>query len=226
MIDVTGLVAPPASVNAGDGTRKVLHWQKNERMGGMVPVWEKADASEKLSQAAPLDAPGSFESALAYADADIPRTAPEDEAFGFGDLLDMVNPLQHLPIVGYLYRELTGDDIKPVAKIVGGGLYGGFAGAAVGLVDTAITYETGKSLTGNVVLFVTDGDGPSYRSSLDAPEQRLNEAVRMAGDSPATLPPAAMGFAVPSSTHSTQEPVTRLSPALIPLLQERDRYNS
>jgi len=223
MIDVTGLVAPPASADAGDGTRKVLHWQKNERMGGMVPVWEKADVSEKLSQTAPLDAPGSFESALAYADADadMPQTAPEDEAFGFGDLLDMVNPLQHLPVVGYLYRELTGDGIKPVSKIVGGGLYGGFAGAAVGLVDTAITYETGKSLTGNVVSFVTDGNGPSYRSTLDAPEQRLNEAVRVSGDSPATLLPAAMGFSVP-----VQQPVTRLSPALIPLLQERDRYNS
>ncbi|MEP4884867.1 MAG: hypothetical protein ABJ215_00715, partial [Alphaproteobacteria bacterium] len=39
----------------------------------------------------------------------------------FSTLLDIVNPLQHIPLVSSLYREITGDEISPSARIVGGG---------------------------------------------------------------------------------------------------------
>ncbi|MGB6086494.1 MAG: hypothetical protein WBF74_07845, partial [Parvibaculum sp.] len=31
--------------------------------------------------------------------------------FGFSDFLDVINPLQHIPIVSSIYRELTGDEL-------------------------------------------------------------------------------------------------------------------
>ena len=34
----------------------------------------------------------------------------------FGDFLGVINPLQHLPIIGTLYRSLTGDTIQPAAR--------------------------------------------------------------------------------------------------------------
>jgi hypothetical protein len=56
----------------------------------------------------------------------------------FGDLVDVINPLQHIPVVGALYRKLTGDTIDPAIKVAGGALFGGPIGAAASLVAVAI----------------------------------------------------------------------------------------
>lgn len=61
------------------------------------------------------------------------------ESLTFADLLDVVNPLHHIPVVGDLYREMTGDSISPQAKIAGGGLYGGPIGLATSVA--AVAYE-------------------------------------------------------------------------------------
>ena len=45
--------------------------------------------------------------------------------FGFADLLDVINPLHHLPVVGSMYREMTGDQIEPAARSAGSFLWGG-----------------------------------------------------------------------------------------------------
>ncbi len=202
MLDPVLTAAPPQQA-APDPARKVLHWRRNERMGGMVPVWEtgaadaKTKIADRLAQAENGGKSESFAAALAYAQPDMAANPYENaQEFGFGDLIDMANPLHHLPVVGYLYRELTGDDIRPIAKIIGGGIYGGVAGAAAGLVDTAIEYETGRSLTGNVVALVTEGDAPAYRSiAQGGPEQRLNAAAAYNGEKPRNLPNAVIGFA-------------------------------
>lgn len=44
------------------------------------------------------------------------------------DVLDTLNPLQQLPVVGEIYRSLTGDKISGLARVAGGFLYGGVAG--------------------------------------------------------------------------------------------------
>lgn len=53
---------------------------------------------------------------------------PDEDGFGFDDLLDIVNPLQHIPLIGTLYRELTGDKIELPARLAGGALFGGLVG--------------------------------------------------------------------------------------------------
>ena len=35
-----------------------------------------------------------------------------EDGFSFGDILDFLNPLQNLPVVGSLYRAVTGDEIS------------------------------------------------------------------------------------------------------------------
>ena len=52
------------------------------------------------------------------------------DGFNFRDVLDLVNPLQHIPVVGNLYRHLTGDIAAPAIRIAGGALFGGPLGAA------------------------------------------------------------------------------------------------
>jgi hypothetical protein len=51
-------------------------------------------------------------------------------SFSFKDILDMLNPLQHLPVISTLYRKLTGETIGGVARIIGGAIYGRAGGIA------------------------------------------------------------------------------------------------
>jgi hypothetical protein len=57
--------------------------------------------------------------------------------FTFADLIDIINPLQHIPILSNIYRKLSGDTIDPAARIAGGTLFGGPIGAALAVAETA-----------------------------------------------------------------------------------------
>lgn len=46
----------------------------------------------------------------------------------------VVNPLQHMPVVGRIYRAATGDDIPPAFKIAGSALFGG----PIGVIGTVL----------------------------------------------------------------------------------------
>jgi hypothetical protein len=80
--------------------------------------------------------------------------------FGFHDILDIINPLQHLPIISSVYRWLTGDRPGAVAQIAGDALYGGPIGAAVGFVSTALEDNSGRDM-GERVLTAVFGDKSS-----------------------------------------------------------------
>ncbi|MBL4739342.1 MAG: hypothetical protein JKY12_00005, partial [Sneathiella sp.] len=69
-----------------------------------------------------------------------------EDGFGFDDFLDIINPLQHLPIISTLYRELTGDTISAGSRMIGGGVFGGGIGLAASAVNAAIQSETGKDI--------------------------------------------------------------------------------
>ncbi|MGN7613217.1 hypothetical protein ACQZV8_14160 [Magnetococcales bacterium HHB-1] len=62
----------------------------------------------------------------------------------FSDVLDAVNPLHHLPVVGPVYRQQTGDEISDPAKIAGGALYGGIAGLSLSTADVVLQQLTGQ----------------------------------------------------------------------------------
>lgn len=85
------------------------------------------------------------------------KAAPEEEDF-FDHLWDVVNPLQHLPVIGTIYRAATGDKLDPVEKIAGGTLYGGLWGAVSSVASVAFEAITGKSVE-DTVLALFDGGG-------------------------------------------------------------------
>lgn len=79
--------------------------------------------------------------------ASAPKTAGKtDKGFSFWDLVDIVNPLQHIPVVNNIYRNITGDEIGTVARIAGGALFGGVAGAAFGAANALMVHEKGADL--------------------------------------------------------------------------------
>ncbi|MGE4351704.1 MAG: hypothetical protein AB7E52_05900 [Bdellovibrionales bacterium] len=76
----------------------------------------------------------------------------EEDDFSLGDLVDLLNPLQHIPLIGTLYRELTGDEIKPEVQIAGSALFGLATGSllvstAVGVASAAFESSTGEEPT-------------------------------------------------------------------------------
>lgn len=89
------------------------------------------------------------------------------DGIGFRDLLDIVNPLQHLPVVGTLYRAVTGDALAPGSRILGGTLFGGIGGFIVSLVNAVIENETGSDL-GEKALALFQGDGAPHRNLAES----------------------------------------------------------
>ena len=82
-----------------------------------------------------------------------PSMAPRGsfEPFGkdgvsFLDFLDIINPLQHIPLVSTLYRKITGDEIDPASRLAGSALYGGPIGAVSSLIDVIVEFNTGKTI--------------------------------------------------------------------------------
>lgn len=61
-----------------------------------------------------------------------------DDGLTFGDVIDVFNPLQHIPVVGHIYRKFTGDHIDPAIRVAGGALFGGPIGAALSAVSVAV----------------------------------------------------------------------------------------
>jgi len=80
-----------------------------------------------------------------------------DDFFGsFADMLDVINPLQHIPVVSTLYRELTGDTVSSGARMAGGALFGGPIGLVASIIGSIVEEETGKDLGANLFASVTD----------------------------------------------------------------------
>lgn len=185
MIDRLSLTAPAVTGSQSLASshaqgRKVLHMISSERTAGSIPSWQYAETPQNeiernlsLAQNGDTNISGDSTNALAYRPT---FDKKPDEEFKFADLVDMVNPLQHIPVVNHFYRKLTGDEIKPVGKIIGGTVFGGPAGLAGGLVNMIVEKETGRDITGNAMMMFTEGKLPSRKTtapSTDFPAELL-----------------------------------------------------
>jgi len=83
---------------------------------------------------------------------------PQEEESFFQHILDVVNPLQHLPVIGTIYRAITGDKLDPVEKIAGDALYGGLWGAVSAVASVAFEAITGKSVEDTVLAWFDNKD--------------------------------------------------------------------
>lgn len=137
----------------------------SDRMAGTVPVWTtRADGGGDDTRQSPKA------SGVSAGEPATHTVTPP--SFSFGEVLDIVNPLHHIPVVGNIYRRMTGDEISAVAKIAGGGLYGGAIGGVTSLVNAAMHEHTGQDTTGFIASSIR---GPS------AYAHTIHEDPRMAG---------------------------------------------
>ena len=93
------------------------------------------------------------------------------EEFSFEDLLDFVNPLQHIPVVSSIYRELTGDKIGAAAQLTVGAILGGPIGFIGSVLAVGVETETGKSAE-QYALGVLDGSAGAKDAQVARTDER------------------------------------------------------
>ena len=105
------------------------------------------------------------------------------KSFSFHDVLDAINPLQHLPIIATIYRHLTGDTIGNAARVAGDTIYGGPIGLAMSLFDAHEVNKTGKDVGEHVVAMLEGKKTAPASTSTGSPKM-------LAASSPAQVPDA------------------------------------
>jgi hypothetical protein len=163
--------------------------------------------SDAITAAAPSSAPPPLDGS------EPTRThAWKDGSFGFHDILDAINPLQHIPVISSIYRWATGDEPGNVARFVGDALFTGPYGAASSLFSIAFREETGKD-PGEMMLSLVTGSDPGGDAPPNAPAGTAVAANTDATAAPASktdaidAPPAAAGPALASAANE-QAPAT------------------
>jgi hypothetical protein len=142
----------------------------------------------------------------------------KDGSFSFHDVIDTLNPLQHLPLISTLYRWVTGDEPGNVASIVGDTLYGGPIGLATGLLTAAFKAETGKD-PGEMLASAITGEDDGQLLSGTATAQTAAPATAAAASAPAApataaaTPPAATAAATSTAASATAVQVPVISAA-------------
>ncbi len=121
-----------------------------------------------------------LETSLSYANAtqNVHNDAQNQssESFQFSDVVDIVNPLQHLPVVSMIYRGITGDKLHPMSQIIGGALYGGPIGAVTGTANAISQMQTGKDLSAHALGLVGIGNG-TQQSTADKNDPLKNDPL-------------------------------------------------
>jgi hypothetical protein len=125
------------------------------------------------------DSPNVPSSDPAKAKSDKPVKLWEKEQFGFGDIVDIINPLQHIPIVATVYRHMTGDKIGLAPRVIGGAIWGRIGGFVSGLVNAVVDWFTGKDIGDHIysALFGTPDDSEAKPTVVQStkPSSQISE---------------------------------------------------
>ncbi|HEX9663199.1 MAG TPA: hypothetical protein VGB27_13000 [Candidatus Binatia bacterium] len=142
--------------------------------------------SANVANATPTGAPAGKNGA--------PFSLWEKEGFDFGDFIDIINPLHHIPIVATIYRNLSGDQIGAAPRVIGGALWGRIGGFVAGAVNAVVEWWTGKDIGDHIYAAVfgdpkkVDG-GTSVATRKAAPSQSAESASAAAVESPPAAAP-------------------------------------
>ncbi|WP_434616548.1 hypothetical protein [Azospirillum sp. B2RO_4] len=135
----------------------------------------------------------------------------------FWDFLDIINPLQHIPIVSTIYREITGDTIQPSMRIMGDMLYGGVIGGMASIANAVVEQATGQDVGETVMASLGFGDGDHPTASTAVADASGGPAASGSPAEPPAQPQqaqqsaagglaAALAAAKPADLGSAQQP--------------------
>ncbi|HEY1837461.1 MAG TPA: hypothetical protein VGG36_07370 [Rhizomicrobium sp.] len=140
-----------------------------------------------------------------------PSTAGNSDKSFFDNLLDVVNPLEHLPVVSTIYSNLTGDKPNDFTQVAGDLLYGGPLGFLSSIGNLVFKDVTGKTVGDTVWGWVTDKSGDTRTASVkSAPSPRKPSSdlfsFLSAGNDPRQPDSSTAAPAVPSAVASKVAP--------------------
>jgi hypothetical protein len=139
--------------------------------------------------------------------------APADDGPSFHDILSALNPLQYVPVVGTIYRAITGDTIPEGIRVVGSFVFSALTGGPFGMILNAAAVIAEKAtgidpeVIGNDVLAWI---GIGTASPSDAPAAPALEAG--APSAPPTTPWTAPQRAAYAGASSTMAETPRSDP--------------
>jgi len=140
----------------------------------------------------------------------------ENKSFSFWDILDVINPLQHIPVISTIYRKITGDEMGYAARIAGDTLYSGLFGSLIsGLVSAVanvfVDSTTGKDIGEHMMASIT----PTAEKSVGAASSAAAPASLQSVASPMTQavsnqqqPATQYADSIPSPSTAVMQPLT------------------
>jgi len=131
-----------------------------------------------------------------------PSTESSEQSFSFRDFLSVINPLQHIPIVGSIYRAITGDTVSPASRVIGGFIFGGPLGLVASALNAAVEQTKGKDLGDQALaMLVPDKAAPGPAEPSQFAQAASLPAARSGDDAPIdTAAPEAQAPTPPIST--------------------------
>ena len=85
----------------------------------------------------------------------------------FKDLLDTINPLEHIPIISNIYQSITGDAPSTGSQLAGGALFGGPLGFAASLFNVILKSATGADVAGNIMAAIEGKPVPALHTGVE-----------------------------------------------------------
>lgn len=139
---------------------------------------------------------------------------PDEGKLAFGDLVDTLNPLQHIPVISEIYRGATGDSITPQARVAGATLYGGPIGLIASVASLAIAGNGEDGIGDSLFASLIQPAKEEPASALAAIERGGNEAESEPAETArqASLAGAAQPQRLASAAPQGTQPIPRLSP--------------
>lgn len=142
----------------------------------------------------------------------------------FGDIVDIINPFQHIPLLSNIYRDMLGDTISPAARIAGSALFFGPIGAAFAVANVALQGVTGKDAGDHMVAFMKEHGTPAETAVADAGASAVKTEVKPSTNAE-TIPEAMMETAA-GATPAPVAVASLLPPGAMPIEGRRVEFKA
>ena len=140
-----------------------------------------------------------------------------EDGFTFLDFIDIINPLQHFPLISTLYRELTGDTLDPGSSVIGSTLFFGPLGTAASVANVLIEDATGKDMTEHAMAFFLEEDSDVPELASAEPETVTDvgaQAFAAKGAEPEAVDPVTAWAMAEAQFRRTAAEKSPMSPGL------------
>ena len=132
-------------------------------------IEDEADSAQQLSSASPAAGKAATQTASSAS-----NNFFGEDGLTFRDVLDAVNPLNHIPIVSGMLEEATGHKVSTGSKLMGG-LMTGPVGFVASLANAIFEQGTGKGVTESMVASLSGSQGGEVQVASAATQR--NAAV-------------------------------------------------